>query len=371
MEQRRNAYSYIADLDAEHDLYFKTESMLKFLEAWTPATSSSSLSHMFTELYTALYEREYIHTADVQLSRMWIEERNAAGYSFPQVPNSCTHESSEVITEGSLFNTTLIVRINHGLGAAAANRYLEVWSDALQRYGISHIIFYGGNLMIQDVHKPYGHLAVHICENNEDPTGILFYHLQCYNNFDLLRDVPSDGYVFAHDDSVLDLRRLSRKHTNQSWFTFAGDEGVDMSNLTGLDVWWAGNAPRVHEALENKEFSKLYADSLWNCSAAQGLVLKTAGGTADTFFISGEQIAEYLTHAANFARFSIFLEIALPTIVRCIFATQFESLGLWAGYWDGDRGKPPPPGTEADVLHPVKLSISEGYDFTFKFARNL
>ncbi len=95
VEQRRNAHSYIADLDAEHDLYFKTESLLHFLNTWIPSDASSLLSDMFLELYIALYEREYVNAADVQLSRMWIEELLYTGYSFPKATNPCALESSE------------------------------------------------------------------------------------------------------------------------------------------------------------------------------------------------------------------------------------------------------------------------------------
>ena len=112
VEQRRNAHSYIADLDAEHDLYFKTERLLEFLSTWLPLGKSRLLSDMFVELYVALYEREYVDAADVLLSRFWIEELKFMGYSFPEVSQSCTGTSnttSTVSTSASSTSTSTII----------------------------------------------------------------------------------------------------------------------------------------------------------------------------------------------------------------------------------------------------------------------
>ena len=386
VEQRRNVHSYIADLDAEHDLYFKTGSLLDFLNTWVPPDSVSTISDMFIELYISLYEREYVHSADVKLSRMWIKELADIGYSFPALSNSCAAERSAerseaiAISESSLSNTTFIVRINHHHGARAANKYLEVWSDTLQKYGVAHIVFYGGNLKVEDIQTPYGHLAVHVCENNYDPGGFFWYHLNCTDDGNnvrrLLSDMPTKGYFFAHDDAVLDLRSLSVMDTDVSWFTFGlsvSMQKYDITNATLVqnDGWswikspWGARA--ILNALDDPEFSMKYNASLWQCTPDVGL---TAGrAQSDVFFISSTQYAAFEKASALFAKHQIFLEIAVPTIANCVLH-EFRSISLWTT-WDQSRGNPPPPGTKSQVFHPIKLSVPSAYDFAVQYVIEL
>lgn len=139
VEQRRNAHSYIADLDAEHDLYFKTERLLEFLDTWTSSGESIKLPDLFLDLYVALYEREYVHAADVKLSRMWIEELREAGYSFPPIRQSCTRGivSSKLTSNQTKnfyvginryggYNNQLLTYLHHMLTASKLNRTMVV-----------------------------------------------------------------------------------------------------------------------------------------------------------------------------------------------------------------------------------------------------
>ena len=376
VEQRRNAHSYIADLDAEHDLYFKTERLLEFLSSWSPSGKSRLLSDMFVELYIALYEREYVEAADVQLSRKWIEELRNNGYPFPNPVAPCHVQQPEVKTGSSLRNTTFIVRINHRHGTLAANRYLEVWSDALQKYGVSHIVFYGGNLKVEDINRPFGVLNVHICENEDDSSGFFWYHLNCSNINMLNLNMPTRGYVFAHDDAALDFRSLSESgDSNQSWFTFEQDPLIkyDIMNetLVEKDAWswikkpWGAKA--ILSALDDADFSSMYNTSLWTCSP--NLELNVGRGQSDVFFISSGQYSTFKEAASLFAKHGVFLEIAVPTIAACILG-EFQTISLYTT-WDDTRGKPPPTGAQANVFHPLKLSNQLAYDFVSQFARDL
>jgi STELLO glycosyltransferases len=81
--QYRNAHDYLADLDAEHDLYFKTEALLHFLQNWS--SLESTLAARIEELWVALYERDYCGYNDVLQIQRWLLTLEALGYKFPDL----------------------------------------------------------------------------------------------------------------------------------------------------------------------------------------------------------------------------------------------------------------------------------------------
>lgn len=81
--QYRTAHNYLADMNAEHDLYYKSSKLVEFLHAWQP---SDSLTHAaWLELWIALYEREYIEYDDVLLAAAWMQLLLAAAYELPRI----------------------------------------------------------------------------------------------------------------------------------------------------------------------------------------------------------------------------------------------------------------------------------------------
>jgi hypothetical protein len=81
--QFRNAHNYLADMDAESDLYFKTSKLIEFLHGWDD--SSDSLPGRMESLWVALYERGYIEIGDVHAVQMWLHALLEAGYRFPSL----------------------------------------------------------------------------------------------------------------------------------------------------------------------------------------------------------------------------------------------------------------------------------------------
>lgn len=79
--QFRNAHDYLADFDAEDDLYKRSGTLLKQLTEWQ--ASSTTLPGMMEELWVYLYERDYIMLQDVLLLQQWIEALTIIGYNFP------------------------------------------------------------------------------------------------------------------------------------------------------------------------------------------------------------------------------------------------------------------------------------------------
>jgi hypothetical protein len=80
----RSAHNYIADLQAEQDLYMKTAALLSFLSTWTD--TSQKLPARIENLAIALYERDYIGLEDVLAMQEWLLALSDAGYEFPSLP---------------------------------------------------------------------------------------------------------------------------------------------------------------------------------------------------------------------------------------------------------------------------------------------
>ena len=89
--QNRNAHDYIADFDAEDDLYKRSGTLVKQLTSWQP--SSSTLPGMIEDLWVYLYERDYFGLEDVILVQKWIEALLVIGYKFPIPSPSISRES--------------------------------------------------------------------------------------------------------------------------------------------------------------------------------------------------------------------------------------------------------------------------------------
>ena len=80
--QHRNQHSYLADFDAEQDLYYKSGKLIELLGEWSP--TSSYLQDQMTELFRLLYERDYVGIKDVRMVKLWISELNRSAYVFPK-----------------------------------------------------------------------------------------------------------------------------------------------------------------------------------------------------------------------------------------------------------------------------------------------
>ena len=74
------------DFVAESDLYSKTAELLKFLDSWS--SSANTLPERITDLWTALYERDYIYLDDVEAVKDWLRVLQTVGYQYPTVHNN-------------------------------------------------------------------------------------------------------------------------------------------------------------------------------------------------------------------------------------------------------------------------------------------
>eukprot|EP01089_Gocevia_fonbrunei_P000940 TRINITY_DN1090_c0_g1_i1.p1 TRINITY_DN1090_c0_g1~~TRINITY_DN1090_c0_g1_i1.p1 ORF type:complete len:440 (+),score=70.69 TRINITY_DN1090_c0_g1_i1:123-1442(+) len=76
--QERNPHSYLADLDAEKDLYEKADELLRYLLAWK--SESTSTLQRYYELMRDLYTIRILEKEDVILARAWIQDLQNINY---------------------------------------------------------------------------------------------------------------------------------------------------------------------------------------------------------------------------------------------------------------------------------------------------
>lgn len=71
--QYRNAHEYLADFDAELDLYQKSHSMISVLSAYSSNIGEVSIPKMYETLMIELFERGFIEEMDIKLTQEWMK----------------------------------------------------------------------------------------------------------------------------------------------------------------------------------------------------------------------------------------------------------------------------------------------------------
>ena len=78
VDQIRNPHTIMADFDAEHDLYIKSRALIDVLNSWKP--SAKLFPDKIVELFTDLYERDFLGLDDVRNAQLWVDELADIGY---------------------------------------------------------------------------------------------------------------------------------------------------------------------------------------------------------------------------------------------------------------------------------------------------
>jgi hypothetical protein len=81
--QHRNPHNYLADLQAEQNLYYQAGALVRFLANRT--SSALTIPELFESIYIDLYEHGLLEIADVKLARAWLSDLQAVGYVFPEL----------------------------------------------------------------------------------------------------------------------------------------------------------------------------------------------------------------------------------------------------------------------------------------------
>ena len=87
VDHKRSPHDYMGDFNAEIDVYTRTGALLNFLhKEWDD--DATFLPERIENLCVALYERDYIDLADVELMQEWLLALVDVGYKFPEVSSN-------------------------------------------------------------------------------------------------------------------------------------------------------------------------------------------------------------------------------------------------------------------------------------------
>lgn len=81
--QDRNEHNFLADMQAEEHLYYRTGVLVKFLDHWKMKNdweSTPSIPQMMEQLWIDLYERGYVEQNDIESAQLWLHALIEVGY---------------------------------------------------------------------------------------------------------------------------------------------------------------------------------------------------------------------------------------------------------------------------------------------------
>ena len=190
IRQERNAHNYLADMQAELDLYFKAGKLIEFLsQAWNSV--ANTIPERMEELWIELYERGYIELDDVQAIQLWLEALVETGYQFPKV------------TRKRYDNIILMGQFNYANDPDTVVFWVQKWREVF-----GHVVVRGPfNATELDVLQSRG-IAVFPCASDKgfySPMQNLILELKRY------KDKPGiDGIFYLHDDAFLRMESMAK-----------------------------------------------------------------------------------------------------------------------------------------------------------------
>jgi hypothetical protein len=97
VEQIRNPHDYLADFEAESDLYTRASALLRYLSSqWTCPEEVGEVDACMMDLYLEMYRTGILEYADVQLASAWLADLKAIGYTFPTRSRLASQDNQSV-----------------------------------------------------------------------------------------------------------------------------------------------------------------------------------------------------------------------------------------------------------------------------------
>ena len=363
--QVRNVHDYMADFNAEMDLYVKTSKLIDFLsDEWSPSLDANTIPSLMEDLWIALYERGYIEVDDVHLLQCWLGALIESDYNFPTVPHR------------RIDNVAFQGQFNFPNDIVSVLIWTQKWRSVFE-----NIVLYGpwNDVQLAEM-KAWGM----DCYGSDDDKGYvspyknLIHAVQRYqlSNSTLL------GVMYAHDDMIINVPRILmegnrfpttdilREDCLQEYFYFLPDQSVKDKNGTWYPTlpdfrtslaewgWWEYHCLPTLKQLVQDERSQFFRRS---SDGALGVQF----GQSDLLYMPMNMATSFLSIASILAEYKVFLECAVPILVdslQMLSNATVRGLSLLTS-WDKRSRKREnfvnsyDPQTSAEVLiHPVKLS---------------
>jgi hypothetical protein len=193
IEQIRNAHNYMGDRKAEQDLYFKSGTLVQFLNQWS--SPLQTIPERMEQLWIDLYERGYIEEDDIKAVQLWLAALIQGNYEFPKIEVSNRRHQ----------NVALMGQFNFNAKTNNVVYWIQKWrrffdtivvrgpfnETQLQQFKSHSVnVYYGGS--------PPQHAFF-------SPVSNLMHTLLQFKKSHVI-----EGVLYLHDDALLDMNVLSQ-----------------------------------------------------------------------------------------------------------------------------------------------------------------
>jgi len=353
VKQVRNMHNYLADMNAETDIYFKAYELVKFLSQWHD--NSTTVPEAVETLWIALYERTYIERDDVVMMQLWLTALRDSGYVFPVFKLK-----TQVLYAQPFSHITLLGQFNWQTGYSQADEWVQMWS---QIFPVSNII----------LALPREKQVFRDDSTKEKKVPLMlryFADLGFYSPMlNLIRAIDessaNQGVLYVHDDMMLSSALLARIGTDEWVITVDLEsklqllrDGTFQGQLPPSSwYWWKKNCASTFRDIANNP----QMDSFWG----QDTGLDIAIGQSDMLYVNTRnhtQMQAFTRLLRIFAQHKLFLECAIPSAIAIMkqkYGVRVHCAKLCTT-WENSRGNPEKwsciNDKSYDAFHPIKQS---------------
>jgi hypothetical protein len=383
----RNSHNYMADFEAEQQLFEQTDALIQYLRR-RPKDNASSTNDNYVMLINDLYSRGFVEQQDVIVAMAWARhvsfnaEKSPIHYSLPRDPVVSPENVIAVLHLNSrLRSVAPLWMALHGHHFKRVEIYVPRANECRPISGLTihcisddHMGFLAYESMVNAIERtyawdrypppklPFGLLL----GENADTHTYSEYAAMDTTQEPMLHEEDVKGFVFIHDDAVWHPSLIpSLVNGNQNaiatpeiW-TYARDD----RHWTHFDVGIA--------AMER--FLSRYRPAQGLFPRPQNLYL----AQSDLFYVISRDAYRFARIGRQMRESGVFLEIAVPTILQSFTETmpshysspsELRMLRLWT-CWDRDRLNPAAMARIArekihqdnfEIVHPVKMSTFAG-----------
>ena len=197
--QDRNEHDYLADMDAELDLYFKAGKLVEFLNKWhhTLPERADSIPDRMEQLWIELYERGYIEINDVRLVQLWLAALEESGYDFPNPVSS--HQRRD--------NIVLMGQFNYRMAVTSVIFWTQKWRTQFRTVVVRGPF---SDAQIKELNRN-GVMAYSARRDRGyySPMENLLKTLKQYQS-----DSDIDAVLYVHDDALLNVTEVLRGYSS-------------------------------------------------------------------------------------------------------------------------------------------------------------
>jgi hypothetical protein len=344
----RSKHNYMADFNAESQLYDQTMALIEYLGS--RHLEELSACDTYVRLMDDLYMRGFVEIGDVKAAAAWANltlkgsSQNLVqlqNNTFPPLPGP--PPKNRVVA---------VLHINH--------RHVEVvplWM-ALHGYKFRAVKVYVPGLREC---LPISGLTIQCI--SDDFAGYFAYESMLHAiSLSLTELADVEGFLFLHDDVVwqptLTFGSASRGLGPCPQKSEKGEDLGCFPSLMPNDTAWTW----ASSAIGWKAFKKFQKELEGSNDPKSSLA--AFYGQSDFYYISRKETATFLKYGKQMRLAELFLEIAVPTLMVSYLGVNNETLKL-ATDWSHKRSDPDAmkallQSLSADVVHPIKLITPRG-----------